>query len=84
MSELLFECYNVPAVSYGVDALFSLYHSCSVQGRAYCDALVICSGHQSTHILPVLDGRLDASHVKRYLSHALYMIASDALYIMAV
>ena len=79
MSELLFECYNVPAVSYGVDALFSLYHSCSEQGRAYCDALIVCSGHQFTHILPVLDGRLDASHVKRYLSHALYMIASDAL-----
>ena len=25
MSELLFECYNVPQVSYGIDAMFSLY-----------------------------------------------------------
>ena len=27
MSELLFELYTVPQVSYGIDALFSLYHN---------------------------------------------------------
>ena len=27
MSELLFECYHVPSVMYGVDAMFSLQHS---------------------------------------------------------
>ena len=27
MSELLFECYQVPSVSYGIDALYNLYHS---------------------------------------------------------
>lgn len=25
MSELLFECYNVPQVAYGIDSLFSFY-----------------------------------------------------------
>jgi actin-related protein 5 len=25
MSELLFECYHVPQVTYGIDAMFSLY-----------------------------------------------------------
>ena len=25
MSELLFECYGIPKVTYGVDSLFSLY-----------------------------------------------------------
>ena len=27
MSELLFECYNVPSVAYGIDSLFSLYNN---------------------------------------------------------
>ena len=32
MSELLFEGYTVPAVSYGIDGLYSLYHN---QGMIY-------------------------------------------------
>ena len=30
MSELLFECYHVPSVTYGIDAMFSLHknHPC--------------------------------------------------------
>ena len=27
MSELLFECYHVPSIVYGVDSLFSLYNN---------------------------------------------------------
>ena len=83
MSELLFEGYGVPQVCYGVDALFSLYHSCLTSGK-FCtciinelmhlsnsgsdvtDALVMCSGYQTTHILPVVNGRFVASHSKRY------------------
>lgn len=33
MSELLFECYNVPSVAYGIDSLFSLYHNFPVTGQ---------------------------------------------------
>ncbi|XP_029468681.1 actin-related protein 5 [Rhinatrema bivittatum] len=63
MSELLFECYEVPKVSYGVDSLYSFYHN---QKRdAACSALIICSGYQCTHILPVLKGRLEAKNCKR-------------------
>lgn len=68
MSELMFECYNVPSVAYGIDALFSAYHNFSLEGRGLEDALVISSGHQTTHILPILDGKLDASHCKRYIT----------------
>jgi actin-related protein 5 len=32
MSELLFECYHVPSVAYGVDALFSLYNNQKITG----------------------------------------------------
>lgn len=61
MSELLFECYHVPSVAYGIDGLFSLYYNQS-QSK---NALVISSGFQATHILPVLNGRLFANQAKR-------------------
>ena len=67
MTELLFECYGVPSVAYGVDALFSAYHYFTGEGRDLVDALIVSSGHQTTHILPVLHGKLDSEHCKRYL-----------------
>ncbi len=65
MSELLFEAYNVPMVAYGIDALFSAYHNYSKRGVPLRDALVLTSGHQATHILPLLDRKFDARHCKR-------------------
>ncbi|NWS48556.1 ARP5 protein, partial [Probosciger aterrimus] len=63
MSELLFECYQVPKVSYGIDSLYSFYHN--RRQNWPCSGLVISSGYQCTHILPVLEGRLDAKNCKR-------------------
>ena len=65
MSELLLECYGVPGVAYGVDALFSGYYNCKQRGLPWQDGLVLASGHQTSYILPVLDGRLDSAHCKR-------------------
>ncbi|XP_061841543.1 actin-related protein 5 [Nerophis lumbriciformis] len=61
MSELLFECYGVPHVSYGVDALYSFHHN----RRPPQTAVVLSSGYHCSHILPVLDGRLDGVNCKR-------------------
>ena len=67
MSELLFEAYNVPAVAYGVDALFGAHQASQQQlGRPLEEAIVVSCGHTTTHILPVVNGRLDATHSKRY------------------
>ncbi|XP_010292450.1 PREDICTED: actin-related protein 5, partial [Phaethon lepturus] len=63
MSELLFECYQVPKVSYGVDSLYSFYHN--RRQNWPCSGLIISSGYQCTHVLPVLEGRLDAKNCKR-------------------
>ena len=63
MSELLFECYGVPSVAYGIDALFSAHHNIGVEEGM--DALIVSSGHQTTCVLPVLDGMLDSTHCKR-------------------
>lgn len=52
MNELLFECYGVPGVAYGVDALLSWQNSAPTSR----DALIVRLGHQCCHVMPVLDG----------------------------
>ncbi|KAL9106760.1 MAG: hypothetical protein Q9227_008259 [Pyrenula ochraceoflavens] len=51
MNELLFECYNVPSVTYGIDSLFSYHYNKGTSG------LVVSSSHTSTHVIPVLDSK---------------------------
>ncbi|XP_074068061.1 actin-related protein 5 isoform X2 [Macrotis lagotis] len=63
MSELLFECYGIPKVSYGIDSLYSFYHN--KRKNLISSGLIVSSGYQCTHILPVLKGRLDAKNCKR-------------------
>ncbi|XP_005990468.1 actin-related protein 5 [Latimeria chalumnae] len=63
MSELLFECYHVPKVSYGIDSLYSFYQNKKEDSPS--NGLIISSGYHCTHILPVLNGRLDARNCKR-------------------
>ncbi|XP_037732419.1 actin-related protein 5 [Drosophila subpulchrella] len=64
MSELLFECYGVPALSYGIDALYSWEHHQQKQ-KKIADALIISFGYSTTHVIPVLDGKLQLKHVRR-------------------
>ncbi|CAG2244814.1 ACTR5 [Mytilus edulis] len=63
MSELLFECYNVPQVTYGIDAMFSLY--ANHDRMEDINSLIVSCGYQTTHLLPVLGGRLDATQCRR-------------------
>lgn len=51
MNEMLFEAYGAPSVTYGLDSLFSYRYNKGTSG------LVISSGHTSTHVIPVLEGR---------------------------
>ncbi|CAG8823760.1 14734_t:CDS:2, partial [Gigaspora rosea] len=61
MSELLFECYRVPSVCYGIDALFSFHFN----GLSFDEGgIVISSGHTTTHVIPVL-GRGVLGQTKR-------------------
>ncbi|ODV94205.1 hypothetical protein PACTADRAFT_44513 [Pachysolen tannophilus NRRL Y-2460] len=59
MYQLLFEAYQVPKVVSGIDSLFSFYAN---SGR---DGLVIGTGHEATHIIPVLDGKGILNECKR-------------------
>lgn len=51
MSEVLFECYGVPSVAYGIDALFSYRYNKGNTG------LVVSSSHTSTHVIPIYKQR---------------------------
>jgi len=62
MSEILFECYSVPRIIYGVDSLFSWYHNMSESVK---DGLIIRCGYQTSHILPIVDGSFKAADSRR-------------------
>lgn len=52
VSELLFECYRLPAVNYSVDSLLAFYYNAKQHNKS--SGLIINSSHSSTHIVPVL------------------------------
>lgn len=59
MSELLFECYNVPYVAYANDALASFFDA------GLRDGLIVSSSASNTVIMPVLDGVAHLNCTKR-------------------
>jgi len=61
MNQVLFELYNVPAVAYGVDGMFSFQQN----RKGVHDALVVSFGYQSIHFVPILDGNVVWDQVRR-------------------
>lgn len=59
--QLLFECYGVPQVTFGIDSLFSFYANNSPTSTG----LVINSGNEDTSVIPVINGRGVLSEAKR-------------------
>ncbi|KAK9487600.1 hypothetical protein V1527DRAFT_435991 [Lipomyces starkeyi] len=59
MQELLFETYSVPAATFGIDSLFSYHYNNGSTG------LVISAANETTHVLPVINGRGILSQAKR-------------------
>nr|CAD7447807.1 unnamed protein product [Timema bartmani] len=70
MSELLFECYKIPSLCYGVDSLFSFHHN-NPEGSS---GLVVDLGYHATHVLPVIEGRVDPSRSRRINVGAAHII----------
>lgn len=58
-SELLFELYGAPSVTYGVDSLFAFSR------QQHRDGMALNLGHNSTTVIPVVDGRGILSRAKR-------------------
>lgn len=61
-SELLFELYGAPSVTYGVDSLFAFSR------QQHRDGMALNLGHNSTTVIPVVDGRGILSRAKRSAS----------------
>lgn len=59
MSEIIFECYSAPSLSFGIDSLFSYDYNNGKTG------LVVSSSHSSTHIIPVLNSKAILTQVTR-------------------
>lgn len=55
MAELLFESYGVPSVAFGVDAAFSYKYNQQL-GICNNDGLAICSGFNTMHVIPFING----------------------------
>ncbi|KPI38519.1 Actin-like protein arp5 [Cyphellophora attinorum] len=49
LNEMMFECYQAPSVTMGIDSLFSYRYNKGNSG------IIVSSSHTSTHIIPVLD-----------------------------
>lgn len=67
-SELLFELYNAPSVTYGIDSLFAFSR------HAHKDGLSISLGHNASTIIPVVNGRGDISRAKRLVGIQLHQL----------
>ncbi|EFA77975.1 actin related protein 5 [Heterostelium album PN500] len=50
MSELLFECYNIPSLTYGIDSLFAFYGNRHLFDDNGANAMIVGAGHAVTHI----------------------------------
>lgn len=69
MSELLFECYDVPSIAYGIDALFSFSH-----GKASDNGLIVSFGYHSVHVIPVLKGKAQHAQIRRINVGGFHMV----------
>lgn len=68
MSELLFECYNVPAVVYGIDSLFAYASTRPDKSSADIgvrDALLVSLGYHTVHVVPILAGVVQYDRMRR-------------------
>ncbi len=63
MNELLFECYSVPKVCYGTDALFS--RKANDNAISSSTNLVVSLGFHSVHVIPVIDGAVSLDGLRR-------------------
>ena len=63
----MFELYNVPSLTYCVDAVMSFYRNQPLTSRTpfVSDGLVVSFNTVSTSVIPVLGGKGILSHCKR-------------------
>ncbi len=73
---MLFELYSVPRVTYAIDALMSFAHNHASTPSEVRDGLTVSFNTASTHVIPILNGKVILSRTKRYGSIASIWILS--------
>ena len=58
MTELMFECYSIPKLLYGVDSFFSWHHNEKSKESSSETALIISLGFNTVHIVALVDGKI--------------------------
>lgn len=66
-SELMFELYSVPSLTYCVDSVMSFYHNNipTPPTPFTSDGMIVSFNTASTSVIPMLDGKGILSHAKR-------------------
>lgn len=59
--QILFECFNVPGVAFGIDSLFSFYQNTTGNSTG----LVVGCGNEDTNVIPVVGGQGILTEAKR-------------------
>lgn len=72
MSELLFECYSVPGISYGIDCLFA-YHFNEVKPQE--NALILNLGYHTCHVVPIVDRKMVFENTRRLNTGGFHVIS---------
>lgn len=54
----------MPAIAYGIDAAFSAQFNSST-GQLPGHGIIVSASHSTSHVLPIVDGRVDFEQVKR-------------------
>jgi len=69
-SELLFELYSIPEVTYCIDGIMSFYKDNGSAMPFTADGLVVSFNTASTSVIPILNGKGILNHAKRFHSFA--------------
>lgn len=68
LTELLFECYRAPSVCYALADLLALHYNTAMGHTgmgADGSALIVSSGYETTHVIPVFEGQARLSQGRR-------------------
>lgn len=72
MSELLFESYSVPGISYGIGSLLAYNYSYEPPKE---DALIVSLGYHTMHIIPILDGEIIFANSRRINTGGFHVVS---------
>ncbi|KAF5303760.1 hypothetical protein FQA39_LY09833 [Lamprigera yunnana] len=72
MSELLFECYSIPSLAYGIDNVYA-YHF--AEPKSEDNGLIISLGYHTIHIIPIINNKIIFVNTRRINTGGYHVIS---------